>query len=140
MKELMPSSLNATLDRVESHLPLLPRQVFRLQRAITSKSVSALKSILRAVDRSSDRVEKSATTGVNTVTGQAKAQAKQTTTVARDEASSLLDRATRSVEGNDTERLDAWTKADLYQRAQELDIQGRSTMSKSQLVSALRTH
>lgn len=31
-----------------------------------------------------------------------------------------------------------WTKDDLYDRAQELDIDGRSDMTKSELISALR--
>ena len=33
-----------------------------------------------------------------------------------------------------------WSKADLVKRARELGISGRSSMSKSQLVSALRNH
>jgi hypothetical protein len=33
-----------------------------------------------------------------------------------------------------------WTKKDLLQRAREIGIKGRSSMSKSQLVTALRGH
>ncbi|MEW9921469.1 Rho termination factor N-terminal domain-containing protein [Marimonas sp. MJW-29] len=33
-----------------------------------------------------------------------------------------------------------WTKADLYERAQELDIDGRSDMTKDELIEALRNH
>jgi hypothetical protein len=33
-----------------------------------------------------------------------------------------------------------WSKEDLVKRARELGISGRSSMSKSQLVSALRNH
>jgi hypothetical protein len=33
-----------------------------------------------------------------------------------------------------------WSKADLLKRAREIGIKGRSAMSKSQLVSALRNH
>ena len=33
-----------------------------------------------------------------------------------------------------------WTKDELAHRARELDIRGRSTMSKSELISALRRH
>jgi hypothetical protein len=33
-----------------------------------------------------------------------------------------------------------WSKADLVKRAQEIGIKGRSSMSKDQLISALRNH
>jgi hypothetical protein len=33
-----------------------------------------------------------------------------------------------------------WTKKDLLQRAREIGIKGRSTMSKAQLIAALRGH
>lgn len=135
----MTISVNSMLDRVESRLPLIPRRVFRLQRAVADASLSVAKTVIRAINGSSSRVENSARTGVNTVKGQARAQADNTTDVVETEASSLLDRATRSVEGIPSDRLEEWTKADLYERAQELDLKGRSTMSKKQLISALRS-
>jgi hypothetical protein len=33
-----------------------------------------------------------------------------------------------------------WSKADLMKRAREIGIKGRSSMSKAQLISALRNH
>ncbi|HEY9290132.1 MAG TPA: Rho termination factor N-terminal domain-containing protein [Microlunatus sp.] len=33
---------------------------------------------------------------------------------------------------------DDWSKSELYKRAQEIGIDGRSSMSKSELISALR--
>ncbi len=33
-----------------------------------------------------------------------------------------------------------WTKKDLYEKAQELDISGRSKMDKEALIDALRNH
>ena len=33
-----------------------------------------------------------------------------------------------------------WSKADLLKRAREIGIKGRSSMSKSQLIGALRNH
>jgi hypothetical protein len=33
-----------------------------------------------------------------------------------------------------------WTKANLVKRAREIGIKGRSTMSKAQLIAALRNH
>lgn len=35
---------------------------------------------------------------------------------------------------------DDWTKEDLLKRAREIGIAGRSSMSKAQLIRALRTH
>ncbi len=35
---------------------------------------------------------------------------------------------------------DDWTKADLLKRARELEIKGRSSMDKGELVDALRNH
>ncbi|MBO6885005.1 MAG: Rho termination factor [Marivita sp.] len=43
-----------------------------------------------------------------------------------------------SREGGKAAPYEDWTKDDLYDRAQELDIDGRSDMTKSELISALR--
>lgn len=40
--------------------------------------------------------------------------------------------------GNPNESLESRTKDELYNRARELDIEGRSRMSKRQLVAAIR--
>ncbi len=42
--------------------------------------------------------------------------------------------------GGNSPSYSDWSKADLVKRARELGISGRSSMSKSQLVSALRNH
>lgn len=128
-----------TLDRIESKLPLVPRRIFRLQRRFLDAGVSVGRSVLAALGVSTDRVETSARTGVKTVAGQARAASRRTGELAESEASSLLGRATRAVDGESTERLEEWTKAELYERAQDLDIEGRSSMTKKELVSALRS-
>lgn len=135
---LSMKSLNPTLDRIESKLPLVPRRVFRLQRTLAGVGIFVGRSILSTLGVATDRVEASARTGVKTVAGQARAEAEQTAEVAEAEASSALGRATRAIEGESAARLEDWTKAELYERAQELDIEGRSSMSKKQLVTALR--
>lgn len=43
-----------------------------------------------------------------------------------------------SRKGGKAAAYEDWTKDDLYDRAQELDIDGRSDMTKSELISALR--
>lgn len=42
--------------------------------------------------------------------------------------------------GGTSPSYDDWTVEDLRKRARELDISGRSSMTKSELVSALRNH
>ena len=42
--------------------------------------------------------------------------------------------------GGHSPRYEDWTKDDLVKRAREIGIKGRSTMSKAELVKALRNH
>ncbi len=43
-----------------------------------------------------------------------------------------------SRKGGKASPYEDWSRDDLYDRAQELDIEGRSDMTKSELISALR--
>ncbi|MBI6629623.1 DUF7218 family protein [Pontibaca salina] len=45
-----------------------------------------------------------------------------------------------SQKGGKNPPYEEWTKAELYDRAQEIGIDGRSNMSKDQLIEALRNH
>ena len=45
-----------------------------------------------------------------------------------------------SKKGGKAKPYEEWTRDDLYDRAQELDIDGRSGMTKDELISALRNH
>lgn len=40
--------------------------------------------------------------------------------------------------GGRSEDYDDWTKSDLYQRAKEIGVEGRSSMTKAELIMALR--
>lgn len=42
--------------------------------------------------------------------------------------------------GGEAPPYEQWTKDDLYERAQEIGIACRSTMSKDELIEALRSH
>lgn len=42
--------------------------------------------------------------------------------------------------GGKAKPYDDWSKDDLYERAKELDIEGRSSMDKGELIDALRNH
>lgn len=45
-----------------------------------------------------------------------------------------------SKRGGKAERYEEWTRDELYQRAQEIGIEGRSEMDKDALIDALRNH
>ncbi len=84
-----------------------------------------------AVESTTDAVKK----GVAETTGQVAAQAERTVESAKDEIEGALDDAKVATEPDD---LAEWSKADLYERAQELDIEGRSGMTKAELIGAIQ--
>ena len=45
-----------------------------------------------------------------------------------------------SKKGGKAEPYEEWTKDALYEKAQEIGIEGRSDMDKGELISALRNH
>lgn len=50
------------------------------------------------------------------------------------------DRTTAAERGGSSPPYDEWTKSELYDRAKEIGIDGRSKMSKDELIDALRNH
>jgi hypothetical protein len=50
------------------------------------------------------------------------------------------DRTTAARRGGSAPPYEDWSKDDLYQRAKEIGIEGRSDMSKNELIDALRNH
>lgn len=156
--------LSERLDRLEADLPPLPAKAVGLTRATAHRVNSTASGVANDVGRQLGRlsstagsawstsvgqarsaVDRTSTTAQRTTketVGQARAQSKRTAQQARRSTTALLDDATRAVEPDDAGKpasLDDWTKADLYERAQELDIEGRSSMSKRELVRALRS-
>jgi hypothetical protein len=97
-------------------------------------------------------VATSVRTGVATVSGQATAQGRKVSEAAETQASKLIDQAIDAVEDDVDEAIDAvdgdtpgsgtpyeeWTKAELVERAKELDIAGPTRMSKAELIDELR--
>ena len=88
------------------------------------------------------RTAKTAEQGGREVAGQAEAQGAAVAGTAEREANRAVDRAADAV--GDTPgsgvAYEDWTRAQLYERAQELDIDGRATMNKADLIDALRAH
>ena len=49
-------------------------------------------------------------------------------------------RSSTGRKGGRAEAYEEWTKDDLYDKAKQVDIEGRSTRSKDELIDALRNH
>jgi hypothetical protein len=45
-----------------------------------------------------------------------------------------------SKKGGESEKYEEWSKDDLYEKAKEIGIDGRSKMSKQELIHSLRNH
>lgn len=86
------------------------------------------------------RTTATARTGAKEVAGQTRAQGKRAAERVDQAANRTVDRATNVVENAPAPGTpyESWTKEQLYERAQSLDIDGRSTMNKQQLIKALR--
>jgi hypothetical protein len=152
------------LDQLEANLPAVPARIVRLQRtlagawydqtaAVVSAFADSTKSFLSTTRDSgktvtgqaraaAEDVASSARTGARTVSGQAKAQGRRISDKATTETSTLLDSAIDAVDDNHPGSgtpYEQWTKAELLERATELDVDGRSGMNKAQLIKALRS-
>jgi hypothetical protein len=50
------------------------------------------------------------------------------------------DRSSTAKKGGSSPAYEEWTKDDLYEKAKDVGIDGRSDMSKDELIDALRNH
>jgi len=140
----------------------LPRKVYETNKAVVSASIGTTMTVLQAVGdgvssavktlrdsgatvvgqtrSAADRTRISAERNAREAVGQARAQGDQATKRLDDIAERTARRVTSAVDDSPSSGTpyEQWTKADLYERAQELDVEGRSTMSKRELIKALR--
>lgn len=58
--------------------------------------------------------------------------------MSKEKAARIANSDDASEKGGGRPPYEEWTKDELYDRAQELDIDGRSDMTKDELISALR--
>ena len=56
----------------------------------------------------------------------------------KEKAARIANAPDAAKKGGQAPAYEEWTKDDLYKRARELDIENRSTMTKKELISALR--
>ena len=60
--------------------------------------------------------------------------------MSKEKAARIANSPGASERGGESPPYEEWTKDELYERAQELDIDGRSSMDKSELIDALRSN
>lgn len=145
--------VTARLDDFEDRLPPPADTVFRLPRAVvgttyavakqaTESVVDATGAVVRQVRSSSKRV-------MTTVRGESAhvksdvARITEATKTGVKDIAALVETATDDVTeeikhiGDEAVDYHKWTKDELYDRAQQLDIAGRSGMSKEELIAAI---
>ncbi len=151
------------LERLEQRVPVLPKKIVAYNRVAAERAfaqarrnndlvVDAFRPVVKVADTgvrtvvgtTKWAVEQTATTaltGARSVVGQAKAQVKRTAATLNDQATDLVDEATDRVvaaeQSVERTALKSMTKAELYQMAQDLVIDGRADMTKAQLVAAI---
>ena len=60
--------------------------------------------------------------------------------MSKSKAAAIANTPDASKKGGESPPYDEWSKDELYERAQELDIDGRSDMTKDELIEALRSN
>jgi len=59
--------------------------------------------------------------------------------MSKEKAARIANTPDASERGGESSPYEDWTKDELYERAQEVGVDGRSSMSKSELIAALRS-
>lgn len=59
--------------------------------------------------------------------------------MSKEKAARIANTPDASEKGGQAPPYEEWSKEDLYERAKELDIDGRSDMTKDELIAALRS-
>lgn len=152
----MERRVSARLDEFEGRLPAPADTFFRLQRAVAGTTYIVAKQATESLTDATGAIVRQARSSgkrvVTTVRGQSAAVQSDvarmtgaTRTGVKDIAT-RIETATEDVTGEIKEIGDEavdyhnWTKDELYDRAQQLDIAGRSAMTKEQLIAAISSN
>lgn len=155
--------LTQQLDKLEANLPAVSARLVRLQRTLAGAAYDTTAAVVTAVAGSTkqfldvakvsgktvtgqaraagDDVLTTARTGARTVAGQAGAQGAKVSKAAATGTTALLDSAIDAVDEQpgSGKPYEQWTKAQLLERAKELDVEGRYGLDKRGLIAALRS-
>ena len=104
------------------------------------EATKGAKQVVGQARSTAERTTRQATVGAKEVVGQARAQRRDAGARLERTADRSAQRAIDAVDPSPSSGTpyEQWSKAELYERAQELEIDGRSTMSKKELIKALR--
>jgi hypothetical protein len=139
----------------------LPRKIFDLNLNIAGKVLSTYVTIFKTIAQNTGNVLGASRTAGKTVVGQSRSVVDRTLTTARNgtkevagqvraqgakvgdaiatEANRTADAALRATSDTPSGKpYEQWTKAQLLDRAKERGLKGVSTMSKGELIDALR--
>ena len=138
MYEFNKAVVTVSLDTTRTVLGAVGDGVSSAVKTLRDSGSTVVGQTRSAVDRTASQ----AATGAKEVAGQARAQGDQASARLDEIADRTARRATAAVDTSPSSGTpyEEWTKSELYERAQELDIDGRSGMSKPQLIRALRAH
>ena len=107
----------------------------------TDTASTGVRSVVDQARTQAEQTADTATTGVRSVVGQARAQAGRTVSTFNERTSELINDTTKNVTkaAKSTERkaLASMKKGELLKIAQDLDIDGRTKMTKAQLIAAI---
>jgi hypothetical protein len=155
-------TLTTQLDRLENTLPAVPARIVRLQRTVAGRSYDQVTDAVQAiVDASRNFIDTARISGrtvtgqtraagsdviataqrnVKQVVGQTKAQSRRVATSAKHEVTDVIDAAIDAVDPTpgSGKPFEQWTKSELLDRGRALNIEGRSALTKKQLIIALR--
>lgn len=158
----MLTTLTPRLDRLEDALPPVPARIVRFQRAVAGATYDQVTHAFQAVIGATRSFVDTASISGRTVTGQTRAAGTDVLATAKRNANQVVGQAkaqgrhlSASAEREVTDSIDAaidavdetpgrgkpyeqWTKAELLDRAKELDVEGRYGLNKKQLIAALR--
>jgi len=161
--DALNGEITERFEQIEQRMPELPKKVVAYNRVVAERAfaqarrnndlvVDAFRPVIKVADTgvrtvvgttkwAVEQTVSTAATGVRSVIGQTQAQAKRTATTLNDQAVDLVDEATDRIVAAEksVERvaLKSMTKAELYQMAQDIDIDGRGDMTKAQLITAI---
>lgn len=133
----MTALISPALDRLERRLPELPRAFLRLQRAAARRTYHVASVIASDLTR---RRRPDGKSGDPTDPENPGSEYADRSESAGSEAAVIdaTDRATAMLDMRPGGSFESWTRAELYEHARSLDIVGRSGMSKTELIRALR--